>query len=150
MDAFAYIARFEHSAFVWDSVFHDRGAGRVRFYTLENRIAVEEEGIFDTSTTLTSQIIIERFLDYGCDGDRERYLYRNVQIEGFLKGLNLDDLRCGAVPSVNAPLVLLDDRRVLSGPPGAEPNHESSRRTLSAHELYKNLRDSVCFAFKYT
>lgn len=119
----------------------------MRFYALENRIAVEEEGIFDTSIPLTRQIIVERFLDYSCDGDRERYLYRNLQIESFLKALNLFVLCRGAMSDVNTPLVLLDDRRVLGGQPAAMPDHhESSRRTLSAHDLYKNLRDSVCFA----
>jgi hypothetical protein len=116
----------------------------VRFYALENRIVVEE-GKFDTSTPITRKIIVERFLDYGCDGDRERYLYRNLQIESFLNGLNLDGLRRGA-PDINKPLVLLDDRYVLAGLPAAMPdNYESSRQTLSAHELYIILRNSVCY-----
>jgi len=144
MEALAYNARFEHAAFVWDPIFYDRQSGRVRFHALENKIAVEEP-FFDTSTPLTSQVVVERFLDFNCDGDRERYLYRNLQIESFLKGLNLDDLCHGAISDVHTPLVLLDDRRaIMLG------NHESSRRTLSARELYKNLRDSVCFALTWS
>jgi hypothetical protein len=146
MDAIIHQARFEHFAFVWDGIFADRRTGRTRFYVLESRIAVEEEGTFDTSNPLTIQIVVERFLDYGCAGDRQRYRYRNLQIESLLNGLNLDDLCRGVVPDVNTQLVLLDDRYVLGGPPAAVPdNHESTRRTLSAHELYKNLRDIVCF-----
>jgi hypothetical protein len=144
MDALAYKNRFEHSAFIWDSKFDDRRKRWVRFYTLEDKVAVEEEHVFDASTPLTSQIVVERFLDYGCDGDRERYLYRNLQVESFLRGLNLDHLSRGAISDVKTPLVLLDDRRKLGGQSAAVPeNHESFRRTLSAYEFYKTLRDSV-------
>jgi hypothetical protein len=150
MEPFAYIVRFEHSAFVWDLVFDDRRAGRVRFYALENRVAVEEEGVFNTSTPLTTQIVVERFLDYSCDGDRERYLYRDLQVGSFLKGLNLDHLCRGVISDVNTPLVMLDDRHILDGlPSDTADNNESSRRTLSAYELYKALREHVCFALTF-
>ena len=138
--------RFEHSTFAWDTVFHERLAGRLRFYVVESKVAVEEEGTFDTSAPLTAKVIVERFLDYGCAGDRERYLYRNFQIESFLKGLNFGELCHGIVPSVKEPLILLDDRQVLDGPPTAmTSNQKVSTQTLSAHELYKNLREAVGF-----
>jgi hypothetical protein len=150
MDPLVHQTRFEHFPFVWDNIFADRRTGRTRFYVVESRIAVEEGSNFGTSTPLTTQIVVDRFLDYGCAGDRERYIYRNMQIECLLRGLNLDGLCHGSIPDVNAPLVLLDDRHVLGGPPAAVlGNHESFRRVLSAHEFYKSLRDSVCSIIPY-
>jgi hypothetical protein len=141
MGAVVYKSRFEHSAFVWDSDFDDR---RVRFYSLDDKIAVEEE-IFDPSQPLTRQIIVERFLIYRCKGDRERYLYRDLQIKTFLEGLNLDHLRRGSHSQVNTPVVLVDDRRNLDSLSMTESgNNGSFRQALSAHNLYHFLRKSVC------
>lgn len=151
MDPLAYKSRFEHSAFVWDSKFKDRQDGRERFFALEDKITVEEAEFFDTSTPLTSQIVVERFLDYGCDGDRERYLYRNVQVGKFLNGLNLDHLCRGTTSDVSTPLVLFDDGHNFGEPFATASSHrESSRRTLCAHEFYKVLRNSVCDAPIYS
>jgi len=150
MNASIYKTHFEHSAFVWDSIFDDCRPRRVPFYGVENRIAVEEAGTFDISIPLTTQVIVERFLDYGCSGDRERYRYRNLQIENFLSELNFETLCRGITPDVNKPLVLLDDRRVLEGTPTiVSGNHESSRRTLTACELYEELRQNVCLTLTY-
>jgi hypothetical protein len=143
MDPLAYKSRVEHSAFVWDSKFNNRHDGRARFSTREDNIAVEEAKVFDISTPLTSQVVVERFLDYDCDGDRERYLYRNVQVESFLKGLNLDHLHRGTASDVRVPVVLFDDRHNFAPSATASTYQESSRRTLCAHEFYRSLRNSV-------
>lgn len=140
MGAVVYKSRFEHSAFVWNSIFDDR---RVRFYSLEDKVAVEGETT-DTSRPVTSQIVIERFLDYRCKGDRERYLYRDVQIQTFLRGLKLEHLHQGLTSDVNNPTALIDDRRNPARPSAAGSSENGPIiLTLSAQNLYHLLRNSV-------
>ena len=136
-------ARFEHYAFVWESSFETRQSKK---YPTEDHVTVEQSNIFDTSIPLTSRIVVERFLEYGCDRDRDIYLYRNRRIKNFLKGLDLECLRRGSISDVNDPVVLLDDR----SDPGLSivTTVNQSRplgAPLSAHQFYLELSKNVCY-----
>jgi hypothetical protein len=135
-------ARFEHHAFVWEPAFKARQS---QIYRNEDNVAVEETPTFDTSIPLTTRIVIERFLEYRCDRDRDIYLYRNRRIESFLKGLDLEYLRRGSTSHVNNPIVLLDDRSDI-GDPTATPLTDSRplREPLTAHQFYLELSKTVC------
>jgi hypothetical protein len=140
-------ARFEHYAFVWEPSFETRQSKK---YPTEDHVAVEQSKTFDTSIPLTSRIVVERFLEYGCDRDRDIYLYRNRRIENFLKGLDLESLRRGSISDVNASVVLLDDRCDL-GLSTATTVSESRPlgAPLTAHQFYLELSRSVCYVSSF-
>jgi hypothetical protein len=100
----AYRGRFEHSAFVWPP---DFAKPQVGAYKQEDRIAVHEEDGFENSAPLSNQEVLQRFIFYKCDGDKDRYLYRNDQIKNFLQELSLEDLRRGSATDVKTSLALL-------------------------------------------
>ena len=133
---------FEQHAFVWEPAFKARQS---HIYRNEDNVAVEQTTTFDTSIPLTSQVVTERFLEYGCDRDRDIYLYRNRRIESFLRGVDLEYLRQGSTLDVNDPVALLDDRNDL-GVPTAMPLTDSRplAEPLTAHQFYLELSKSVC------
>lgn len=141
MSSIVKTTRFEDYAFVWESAFETR---QPKIYPKEDNFAVEQTTAFDTPIPLTSQIVIERFLEYRCDRDRDIYLYRNRRIESFLKGLDLECLRRGSTSDVNNPTVLLDDRSDL-GVSTATTLTDSRplREPLTAHQFYHELSKSV-------
>ena len=136
-----YEGHFEHSAFIWDSIFSQR---RDQVYDKEDKAAVQEG--LDASISLTSQEIISRFLYYKCGGDEGRYLYRSVQISDFLKDVDFECLRHASTSDVLCPLVLIDDRNNWRVPEGnVAGNFRSSRKPMNAHQFYHELCKAVCW-----
>lgn len=97
------------------------------------------------SALLSTEEIVDRFVDNKCIEDLDQYLSRTLQIRTFLKGANIDTLRADPTGSVSKPMALIDDRnnenvtRVnLNG------RCRPSQGPLSAHGLFAELSRSVC------
>lgn len=130
---------FKHSKIGWNPIFAQR---REAIYPTEANIAVLDN--FGASNSLITRKIIDRFLNYKCDGDTDRYLYRNLQISNFLKDLDAECLRQGSSPDVFPPLALIDDRNNISSSASTPAgNYRQTRGPLNAHQLYIELCKSV-------
>jgi hypothetical protein len=126
----------------WNPVFSQR---REAIYSREANLAIYDE--FGASSSLTTQETITRFLNYRCDGNAERYLYRNLQISNFLKGLDVECLLQGSFSDVTSPLVLMDDRNnASSSSDNLGGNYRLSKGPLNAHQFYRELRKNVCLS----
>ncbi len=135
----SHSSHFEHSTFVWDSVFSER---RENFYVKEDLVAIEKG--LNASRPQTSQEAITSFVDYKCGKDSSRYLYRSQPIRDYLRGLDLDCLRRGSIPDKFTPAVLIDDRNHSELPyPNPSRGIGAFRSSLNAHQFYVKLCQSV-------
>lgn len=149
---------FKQHAFVWRSDFGQRQPLKVyqgddRKYVeyveyVESRVADASGGPVasaDTVDTISTNHVIDRFVNNHCQEDIDRYLYKSRQVEQFLGGANMESLRASRMThQVSKKLVLLDDRN----------NSNVTREELSgdcrpflgplnAHQLYSELLKTV-------
>jgi len=141
----AYNGQFKQDAFVWKSVFNGR---QDRAYRFENRFAVEHNLSPATAgLPLTTERIVDRFINKGCEHDVHRYKYRYDQIADFINaqgGVNIDLLRAITPlldPAVSVPSALLDDRNQgTASRLNSAGNRRASLGPLNARQLYNELR----------
>jgi hypothetical protein len=138
--------QFEQLAFVWNSVF---ASERSQIYVREDQLGVvigsETRGlrkaviVANFLDKLSKADIVERFLNYTCGGDAERYLYRNLQISKFLSGADMNHLRAGPSPTTHSvPLVLMEDRN-RDG-----PTRYGTRRPLKGPLAVQEFYEELC------
>jgi len=145
-----YNGHFKQYAFTWRSAFTVR---QTTVYPFENQPLVEREFQYPPGAAppipagvgLSTQEVIDNFVDNRCKDDVVRYLSRKLQIEGFLSPAQINTLRGDQDESVSKPMALIDDR-----------NNENVTRVhlngrcrpfqgpLSAHGLFAELSRNVC------
>lgn len=58
---------------------------------------------------MSTEDVIDRFLDNQCADDPDRYLYRNPQVARFLEQASMDVLRGPEAPEVSTVKIAMDD-----------------------------------------
>lgn len=145
-----YSGHFKHYAFVWRPAFTLRQAS---VYPSENKPLVQRQNLYPTGTTpplpaaaplISTQEIVDSFVNSGCTDDEDRYLSRKLRMGRFLEAADTDTLRGDLEETVSRPKALIDDR-----------NNESVTRVhlagncrqplgpLSARRLFRELSKAV-------
>lgn len=126
-------------AFVWDQKFYEQ---HFESYLVEkNSIAVEETESDLSTRLLTTNEIVENFLCYKCQGDRDRYHSRDSKIKRFLRGADINSVRTGNL--VGKARVLLD-LRVSGVTPQLPRDGHSVQAPLTVQQFYhSNLQAKV-------
>jgi hypothetical protein len=141
---------FKHFAFTWRPAFTNR---QTTVYPLENQPLVERQFQYLPEDAppipagdhlLSTQEVIDNFVDYRCTDDLDRYLSRKLQVGRFLLPAQINSLRGEPEESVSKPMALLDDRNnenvtrlLLNG------RCRPSNGPLSAHGLFTELSRNV-------
>jgi hypothetical protein len=148
-----YNGHFKHYAFTWRPAFTQR---QTPVPTSEHHPPLVERqfmylpgnGPHDLPPRrplISTEEIVNIFVDNKCREDVDRYLSRRLQIGGFLLAARIESLRGDPDESLSKPMALIDDR-----------NNENVTRTnlngrcrpsqgpLSAHGLFIALSQSVC------
>ncbi|KAG4440135.1 hypothetical protein IFR05_004393 [Cadophora sp. M221] len=95
--------QFKQLAFSWKSVFSQR---RTNFYAVEDQRYVES---FPDSADLSTEEMVDRFVQNQCTHDLERYLYRKRHLSDFLELATMGPLE-QILPQRSTLTVLMDDR----------------------------------------
>jgi hypothetical protein len=145
-----YSGHFKHYAFIWRPAFTHR---QTAVYPSENKLLVQRQiqylpgnapAIPTTSPLISTQEVVDSFVNNRCTDDVDRYLSRKLQIGRFLEAADIDTLREDPEECVSKPMALIDDR-----------NNESVTRVhlngtcrpspgpFSAHGLFTELSKDV-------
>jgi len=135
---------------MWKAAFSKRRTAR---YTSENTRYVqrtirslEEPTREDSIDTISTEDVVDRFVNINCGDDVDRYFYRSGKLANFLEAANMEDLRRPASPQVSKIMVLIDDRnnaivtRELDTFGG---NRRTPRGPFDARQLYSYLLKPV-------
>jgi hypothetical protein len=146
-----YNGHFKHYAFTWRQSFTQR---QNPVPTSEHHPLVQRQiqylpgdtpHIAPRSPLISTEDIVDTFVDNKCRDDPDRYLSRKLQIGRFLLAARVESLRGDPDESVSKSMALIDDRNNenvtranLSG------RCRPSQGPLSAHGLFAELSRSVC------
>jgi hypothetical protein len=147
-----YYSQFKQYAFLWKPAFAQR---HTDVYANENvpfvaRPVEDPSGATITGDdrnidTISTEDVVENFVNNDCDDDIDRYQYRNSQVSDFLEMGNMNILRSPIQSvEVSRPMALLDDRN--NGNVSRENmagNLRLNLGPLSAHQLFMELRKHV-------
>ena len=147
-----YYERFTQQAFVWKAAFSKR---RTERYISENARyvqytirSIEEAAREDSIDTISTEDVVERFVNINCEVDVDRYLYRTEKLTNFLEAADMEDLRGLATPQVSKVKVLIDDRNngiVTRDPKTFSGTSRTSQGPFDAQGLYSELLKPVRF-----
>jgi len=145
-----YHGHFKQYAFVWKPIFSQR---RTRNYPSEDRRYVERRVQFEVATlptedpihTMTTGVVVDRFVNNQCQDDLDRYSYRNIQVAEFLEAADMDSLRApAATRHASITKALIDDRNNGSVTrDNLAGNCRLSHGPINARQLYTELLKSV-------
>jgi len=139
---------FKNYALIWRPAFGQR---QEKFHPAEDQryidtVRTQQQPIAQLSTPqwrLTTQEIIEAFINNRCMDDLGRYFHRNFEISKFIEAADITML-LQSVALTSKPMALLDDRNnecvtrtQLAG------NRRPSRGPLSASQLFAALSQEV-------
>ena len=152
MDASRYYnGHFKHYAFTWRQSFTQR---HNPVPTSEHHPLVKRQIQYlpgDTphialrSPLLSTEEIVDTFVDNKCRDDPDRYLSRKLQIGRFLLNARVESLRGDPDESVSKPMTLIDDRNNRECyPSDLNGRCRPSQGPLTAHGLFAELSRSVC------
>jgi hypothetical protein len=147
-----YNGHFKQYAFTWRTAFTQR---QDPVPTAEHHPPLVEREIqypqgmgpqiAPRSALLSTEDIVDKFVENMCTEDPDPYLSRTLQIGTFLKDANIGILRAEPTEAVLKPMALIDDRTnehvtraSLNG------SCRPSQGPLSAHALFAELSRSVC------
>ena len=142
--------QFKQHAFIWKPAFNQR---QTDSYASENnpfvvRPVEDRSGATiarDSPSNISTEDVVDRFVNHQCEDDIDRYHYRNSQVSEFLKLGDINMLRSSNPnPKVSRSMALLDDRNNASvSRENMAGKFRLIRGPLNAHQLYIELQKHV-------
>jgi len=157
-----YYAQFRQQAFIWRAAFSKR---RTERYVSENTrhvlerlyISSQQTGGENSIDNISTEDVVQRFVNNKCHHDIDRYFYRTDRLASFLEAADMEGLRGPATPQVSRIKALIDDRnnatvtRDIASFGGARRTSQGPHDARGLYsELLRPVRYLVALAFDLT